>query len=98
MLFRARFDFSRCRCTTQCVLFAAPLYHGWMLLRWRLDLYRLDNFIGDRSENRKKSRGGKLKLLRRVLLEKVVVFERVEAAVAEQSMYIAEGLQFQQLL
>lgn len=67
-----------------------------MLSNRRLDLQGLINLVGMRSKNKLKSRSGRLKLSHRVLFQKLVVFERMEALAVEQSMQMGEGLQSEQ--
>lgn len=96
MFFRAGHFLSRQRRTTQCVPLVVQLCYLRTLSSWRLDLQRLSNLIVQRSEDEGKSQNSTLKLSHRVPLKKLVVVQRVESAVAEQSMEMAEKDQSQQ--
>lgn len=56
---------------------------------------RLDEFMGERRENGGRTRSGKLKLLCRISLQRVVIVERVQAVFGENSVEMAIGLESQ---
>lgn len=55
-------------------------------------MQRLNNFMRERGDQERKSPSGKLKLLDRIPLRKLVVFDAVQAATSKESLQIAEEL------
>lgn len=96
MFFRAGRSLSRYRCTTQCVPCIVQSYHRRKLRSWRPDPQPPSSFIGEQSENCRRSRSSTLKLPYFVPLEKLFVVKRLEADVAKLSVQIAKELQSQQ--
>lgn len=93
MLFRGSSHFSRGLWTTHAVSVVVQLCHCGTRRSWHIDLQRLDSLVGEHQENAGQSWSGRVKLSRRASLDRLVVAERIEAAVAEGSFHMAEDQQ-----
>lgn len=96
MFFQAGLRLSRSSWTTHSVLIVGQLSHPRAPPSCRLDLQRLYSFIRQQEQNGGKSGSSALKLFHQVLLDLLVVAQRVEAVLAHWSMQMAEGPQIQQ--
>lgn len=94
--FAGKPDISRCCWRAYSELCVSQLYRFWRLYCRSLSMPRLNDFLQKRIIHHGKSRSSKLKLLDFIPLQKSVIAEYIQAAIAKEAMHRAETLQSQQ--